>query len=52
MSLICPAYFNVMFPSQSALRALLHPNKDFIFIMEWYKLHKIGENQQGEVCER
>ena len=34
-------YSDVMFPSQRAPRALLDPNKDFMFIMEWYKLHKV-----------
>ena len=40
MSLICPI-FNGMFPSQSAPKVLLEPNKDIRFIMELYKLHKI-----------
>ena len=40
MSLICPIS-NGMFPSQSAPKVLLDPNKDIRFIMELYKLHKI-----------
>ena len=41
MSLICPIS-NGMFLSQSAPKVLLDPKKDFIFIMELYKLYKIG----------
>ena len=40
MPLIYPIS-NGMFPSQKALKVLLEP-KDFIFIMELYKWHKIG----------
>ena len=43
-----------MLSSQGALKALLDPNKDFIFIMELYKLHitvQPEQNQQGVVCE-
>ena len=41
MFLICPIS-NGMFLSQSAPKVLLDPNKDIRFIMELYKLHKIG----------
>ena len=41
MSLICPIS-NGMFPSQSVPKVLLEPKKDFIFIMELYKLNKFG----------
>ena len=40
MSLIC-SISDGMFPSQSAPKVPLHPNKDIIFIMELYKLQKI-----------
>ena len=36
------AISNGTFPSQSAPKVLLDPNKDLIFIMELYELHKIG----------
>ena len=41
MSLICPIS-NGMFPFQSVPKVLLEPNKNFIFIMKLYNLHKIG----------
>ena len=41
MALKCPIS-NGMFPSKSASKVILHPNKYFIFIMELYKLDKIG----------
>ena len=41
ISLICPIS-NGMFPSQSAPKVLLEPNKNFISNMELYNLHKIG----------
>ena len=33
---------NGMFPSQGAPKVIHHQNKDFIFIMELYKLAKIS----------
>ena len=36
------AISNGTFPSQSAPKVLLDPNKDLIVIMELYELHKIG----------
>ena len=41
MTLVCPVS-NGMYAYQSAPKVMLHPNKDFIFIMELYKLEKIG----------
>ena len=43
MSLICPISKGIC-PSQSAPKVLPDPNKDIIFIMELYKLHKIERN--------
>ena len=47
MTLIC-LFSNGMFPSQSAPKVILHPNKDFIFIMEVIKLNKIGSKTQNK----
>ena len=41
MTLIC-LFLNGISPFQSAPKVILHPNKDFIFIMELYKLDKIS----------
>ena len=50
MSLICPIS-NERFPSQSAPKELLESNKNVIFIMELYKSHEIGRNQQRVFCK-
>ena len=47
MTLIC-LFSNGMFPSQSAPKVILHPNKDFIFIMEVIKLNEIGSKTQNK----
>ena len=43
--LICPIS-NGMFPSQGTPKVLLEPHKNFILIMELYKLHKIGRKSK------
>ena len=51
MTFICPIS-NGIFPSQSAPKLILHPNKDFIFIMELYKLDKIGRKSTRKGLRR
>ena len=45
------AISNGTFPSQSAPKVLLDPNKDLIFIMELYELHKIGRKSTRSSLE-
>ena len=50
MSLICPI-LNGIFPSQSAPKVLLEPNKDFYSLWNCTNCMKLGENQQRVVCK-
>ena len=47
VSITCPIS-NGMFPSQSAPKVILHPNKDFIFIIQLHKLDKISRKSTTE----
>ena len=50
MPLICPI-LNGIFPSQSAPKVLLEPNKDFYSLWNCTNCIKLRENQQRVVCK-
>ena len=47
MTLICPVS-NGIYAYQSAPKVLLYPNKDFILIMELYKVEEIDSKSTGK----